>query len=255
MILFLAGTSDARALAVRLQNNGYSLLATVVTQSAADSLAEEKIPHHIGRLTAEEMQSLCKQNSCTCILDASHPFAEEASKQSMAAAQALNIPYIRFERKQEHYQHSLITEVDSYQQAAQLALQKCGTIMLTTGSKTLKTFTDVLHGQEGIRVIARMLPNIENMEKCQELGIAQRDIVAIQGPFTKELNTALYKQYGVTVMITKESGKVGSVDEKIDAALECGIEIILIKRPQIKYGQQYETFEEVEEALKQLGGI
>ncbi|MFP3917080.1 precorrin-6A reductase [Lysinibacillus telephonicus] len=255
MILFLAGTSDARALAVLLQSKGYSLLATVVTQSAADSLAEENIPHHIGRLTAEEMQALCVKNNCSCILDASHPFAEEASKQAMAAAQALNIPYIRFERKQEHYQHSLITEVASYQQAAQLALQKSGTIMLTTGSKTLKTFTDVLNGQEGIRVIARMLPNTENMEKCQELGIAQKDIVAIQGPFTKELNTALYKQYGVTVMVTKESGKVGSVDEKIEAALECGIEIVLIKRPQIKYGQQYETFEEVEEALKQLGGI
>ncbi len=254
MILFLAGTSDARELAVRLQNKGYSLLATVVTQSAANSLAQESIPHHIGRLTAEEMQSLCLKNGCTCVIDASHPFAEEASKQAMKAAQAINVPYIRFERKQEHYSHSLITKVDSYQQAAELALQKGGTIMLTTGSKTLKTFTNVLNGKEGIRVIARMLPNIENMEKCQELGVAQKDIVAIQGPFTKELNTALYKQYGVTVMITKESGKVGSVDEKIEAALDCGIEIILIKRPQVQYGQQYETFEGVEEALKQLGG-
>lgn len=255
MILYLAGTSDARELAVRLQNKGYSILATVVTQSAANSLADENIPHHIGRLTAEQMQSLCLEKSCTCILDASHPFAEEASKQAMAAAQAINVPYIRFERKQEQYSHSLITEVDSYQQAAQLALQKGGTIMLTTGSKTLKTFTDVLNHKEGIRVIARMLPNIENMEKCQELGIAQKDIVAIQGPFTKELNIALYKQYGVTVMVTKESGKVGSVDEKIEAALECGIETILIKRPNIQYGQQFATFEEVEDALKQIGGM
>jgi len=88
------------------------------------------------------------------------------------------------------------------------------------------------------------------MEKCEALGVAQRDIVAIQGPFSKELNEALFRQYGVTLMITKESGKVGSVDEKLEAALACSIETILIARPNIKYGQQYSTFEEVLQAVQ-----
>lgn len=55
MILFLAGTSDARALAIELQQTGYPVLATVVTESAAKSLVEAKIETHIGRLTAENM--------------------------------------------------------------------------------------------------------------------------------------------------------------------------------------------------------
>ena len=88
--------------------------------------------------------------------------------------------------------------------------------MLTTGSKTLDIFTCRLLDQPNTRVIARMLPRIDNMEKCEKLGFPQRDIVAIQGPFTKEFNTELYKQYGVTTMITKESGKAGWVDEKLD---------------------------------------
>lgn len=169
---------------------------------------------------------------------------------AMAAAKQAQVPYIRYERAHEHYTHPLITVVKDYEEAAKLAAEKRGVIMLTTGSKTLATFTKVLQGLENTRVIARMLPRLDNMEKCEALGVAQRDIVAIQGPFSKELNEALFRQYGVTLMITKESGKVGSVDEKLEAALACNIETILIARPNIQYGQQYSTFEEVLQAVQ-----
>ncbi|MFF5995686.1 precorrin-6A reductase [Lysinibacillus sp. KU-BSD001] len=254
MIFMLAGTSDARELAIRLQDKGHSLIATVVTESAASSLKEANISHHIGRLHAMQMVELCQKLGCNKIVDASHPFAEEASKEAISASNILNIPYIRYERRNEQYDHPLISAVDTYEEAALLAKQKGGTIMLTTGSKTLATFTKHLLDDECIRLLARMLPNKENMEKCDALGVVQKDIIAIQGPFSKQLNAALYEQYGVTLMVTKESGKVGSVDEKIEAALELNIEIILIKRPQIAYGEVYATFEGVEQAIQQLGG-
>jgi precorrin-6A/cobalt-precorrin-6A reductase len=50
-------------------------------------------------------------------------------------------------------------------------------------------------------------------------------------------------------MITKESGKVGSVDEKVEAAKELGIEVIMIGRPKINYGTVYSNFFDVIEAL------
>ena len=53
MILFLAGTSDARELAVQLMQAGHELVATVVTESAASSLHEANVPYHVGRLTAQ----------------------------------------------------------------------------------------------------------------------------------------------------------------------------------------------------------
>lgn len=250
MIFMLAGTSDARDLALALQSAGHAVTATVVTESAASSLADVGLPHLIGRLTAEEMASIILDQGYQLVVDASHPFAEEASKNAMAAAKQAQVPYIRYERAHEHYTHPLITVVKDYEEAARLAAEKRGVIMLTTGSKTLATFTNVLQGLENTRVIARMLPRLDNMEKCEALGVAQRDIVAIQGPFSKELNEALFRQYGVTLMITKESGKVGSVDEKLEAALACNIEIILIARPNIQYGQQYSTFEEVLQAVQ-----
>lgn len=251
MILFLAGTSDARALACCLQEKGHNLLASVVTDSAAATLQQAGIPHRIGRLSEEQMLNLVDEQSVTCIVDASHPFAEEASKTAMHTASCRNIPYIRYERPDVSFDHPLITKVDSYEEAALVAKERKGTVMLTTGSKTLAIFTKHLLGED-LRLLCRLLPTKENMEKCETLGLAQKDIIAIQGPFSKELNIALYNQYGVTQMVTKESGKVGSIDEKMEAALELGINIILIKRPTIEYKNRCTTFEEVEQ---KVGGI
>ena len=167
MIFMLAGTSDARDLALALQRAGHAVTATVVTESAASSLADVGLPHLIGRLTAEEMATIMTEQGYQLVVDASHPFAEEASKNAMAAAEQAQIPYIRYERAHEHYAHPLITVVKDYEEAAQLAAEKRGVIMLTTGSKTLATFTKVLHGLENTRVIARMLPRLDNMENVR----------------------------------------------------------------------------------------
>lgn len=242
MILFLAGTSDARELAIKLKEEGYQLLTTVVTDNAAIELKKAGLDVYVGRLTSEDFLQFINERGFKAIVDASHPFAEEASKNAQSSAKEANIPYIRYERESQSFEQEGITLVDTYVEASELAFEKKGVVMLTTGSKTLQTFTSKLLNQPDIRLIARMLPRKDNMEKCEQLGFPQKDIVAIQGPFTREFDQALYKQYGVTVMITKESGKVGSVDEKVEAARELGIETIMIKRPKIKYENAYSSF-------------
>ncbi len=252
MILFLAGTSDARELAVQIKEAGYRILATVVTESAAKSLENQGVDTRIGRLTAADMTVLIRQKGIQAVVDASHPFAEEASKNALQAANEANVLYIRYEREQQQYNDERLIVVRDYGAAAKLAAEKRGVIMLTTGSKTLEIFTKELAGLENTRVIARMLPRLDNMEKCALLGIEQKNIVAMQGPFSKELNKALYRHYDVTLMITKESGKVGAVDEKIEAALECGIETILIARPKIQYQNLYSSNAGVLNHLKSI---
>ncbi|MFP5115291.1 precorrin-6A reductase [Bacillaceae bacterium C204] len=249
MILVLAGTSDARALALEIQKEGFDLLATVVTDNAAGELKETGINVQAGRLTAEEMVDLIETRGIQAVVDASHPFAEEASKNAMNAAETVGVPYIRYERESQTFQYEKMKVVENYEEAADIAAAKKGVVMLTTGSKTLQVFTEKLFGKPDIRLIARMLPRVDNMEKCEQLGFPQKNIVAIQGPFSKEFDQALYRQYGVTLMVTKESGKVGSVDEKVEAAKELGIEVIMIGRPKINYGTVYSNFFDVIEEL------
>lgn len=250
-ILVLAGTSDAKELAVKIKHTGYAVLATVVTENAAKSLSEADLDVNVGRLTAEEMATLIDKEKIVAVVDASHPYAEEASKNAVRAAEIADVAYLRYERESQVFEDKLITMVDDYAQAAELADQKKGVIMLTTGSKTLSIFTERLLGLPETRLIARMLPRIDNMQKCEQLGMEQKNIVAMQGPFSKELNKALYAHYQVTLMITKESGKVGAVDEKVEAAKEMGIETIMIRRPKMEYGNVFHDFEGI---IKQLKG-
>jgi precorrin-6A/cobalt-precorrin-6A reductase len=252
MIIVLAGTSDARQLALAIQQAGYDVLTTVVTDHAAEQMQMVGLKVHVGRLTAKELAGLIRTNEAMVVVDASHPFAEEASKNAMDAAKEANVPYIRYERQSALMTYEKITFVDSYEEAAERAAEKKGVIMLTTGSKTLPIFAEKLLGLPNTRVIARMLPRKDNMEQCKQLKFPQENIVAMQGPFTKELDVALFKHFGVTLLITKESGKVGFVDEKIAAAKELGIEAIVIRRPRLHYGHVYSQFSEVIAALRRL---
>jgi precorrin-6A/cobalt-precorrin-6A reductase len=246
MILFLAGTSDARELALTIQQEGYKVLATVVTDNAAKELDKVGLTAHVGRLTTADMVELIREGQYKAVVDGSHPYAVEASHNAKAAAVEAGVPYLRYERAgSEIEEHELITVVDDYNEAAELAAQKRGVIMLTTGSKTLHIFAERLLGLSDTTLVARMLPRKDNMTKCEELGVEQKNIVAMQGPFSKELNKALYRHYGVTLMITKESGKVGAVDEKLSAALEMGIEVIMIGRPEMNYETVYSDFTSV----------
>ena len=53
------------------------------------------------------------------------------------------------------------------------------------------------------------------------------------GAASVDENIELIEKYSASVMITKESGDIGGVVEKIEAANKTGIDVIMIKRPQI----------------------
>lgn len=246
MIFFMAGTSDARELAFAIQGAGYPILTSVVTEHAAHVLKEAGLHARFGRLDVAGMVALLEETGTTLLVDASHPFAEEAHRTAMAAAIEWGVPYIRFERARQAFgDGELLTYVATYEEAARLAAEKKGSVMLTTGSKTLQIFTAKLIGDPDVRLVARMLPRTDNMEKCAELGVEQKNIIAMQGPFSRDLNESLYRHYETTWMITKESGGPGAVDEKVDAALAMGIEVIVIGRPELDFGMSFSTVDAV----------
>lgn len=256
-VLFLmAGTSDARELGVHLRDMGYPVIASVVTESAAQSLREVGLSVRVGRLDAISMEQEIKKYNAEAVVDASHPFAREAHETAMATAQRLGVPYLRYERAGLDFSgRQGIILADSYEQAADYAAELKGSVMLTTGAKTLGIFAHRLLPIEDVRLVIRLLPRLENMQLCEQLGIAQKNIIAMQGPFSYELNQALYRHYQTTVMITKESGEVGAVDEKIQAAVDLGISIIVIGRPNVEYGNSYSSVDEITTALQKIKGV
>ena len=74
-------------------------------------------------------------------------------------------------------------------------------------------------------------PTLAGITACEAAGIPHRNILAMQGPFTKELNAALLHQFHIDYMVTKDGGAAGGFAEKAEAAARCGVQLIVLRRP------------------------
>ena len=236
MILLMAGTGDARLLLHRLKATGLAVGVSVTTEYGEALLDGEAERVNREKLDANGLQRLLAAWQITMVVDATHPYAAEASKNALAATQAAGIPYYRYERASVCLDEAspLLHTVASVDEAALVAGKLGETIFLTTGSKNLPDF--VHHpALQGKRLIARVLPETNVVSQCRALGLSPRDIVAMQGPFSEALNRELFLAYDAQVVVTKESGTVGGCDAKLAAARSLSLPVVMIERPQIAY--------------------
>ena len=77
-----------------------------------------------------------------------------------------------------------------------------------------------------------MLSTKAAMEESVRLGFEGKHLIAMQGPFSEEMNLALLHQTRARYFVTKESGKAGGFEEKLKAAKKAGAVLIVIGRPQ-----------------------
>ena len=53
----------------------------------------------------------------------------------------------------------------------------------------------------------------------------------MQGPFSREPNEAILRQYAIRYLVTKDGGSPGGFPEKAEAAEALGVKLIVIRRP------------------------
>ena len=101
------------------------------------------------------------------------------------------------------------------------------------------------------RIFARVLSTYDVVKTCDELGFRGKNLIAMQGPFSEELNIALLKQVSANFMVTKESGKAGGFLEKISACEKLDVVPIVIGRMEEDDGFSYsELIKILEEKYK-----
>jgi len=252
MIWILAGTADSYGVIEALVSLNKELIVSV-TSKYGKNIIESKYPVKVyqGKLDLSKMKEFCVDKEIEYIIDATHPFAEDASINAIATASELNIDYLRFERDNinlEQYSNNFLIKVKSYQEAAQEASQYKN-IFLTTGSKSLDIFAKEVDNYQN-RITARILPVIKYLKKAYKIGLKPVNILAAQGPFTTEFNQAAFKEYKADVIVTKAAGKTGGLEEKLKAASQLKIPVIIIKRPEIAYPVCYHHIEELIEYLE-----
>lgn len=234
-ILIFGGTTEGRRLSYGLAALGAEVTVSVATAYGAEEQGEKDgISVVTGRKKEGEMTGLLEgQNLC---VDATHPYALEASGNIRRACITAGVAYVRLLREESPLIPEAVYAADA-REAAEYLAKKEGNILLTTGTKELPAFG----GLARERLFPRILPMAENLAVCEAMGIPRRNIIAMQGPFSQTLNEALMEQFHIRYLVTKDGGKAGGFLEKIQAARQKNVLPVILRRKR----EQGKSFEEI----------
>lgn len=250
-VLIYSGTTEGRMLAQKLAQAGIECDVHVATEYGQIVMPQlDKVNVHVGRLDAKEMYEAAR-NGYVAVVDATHPFATEASANIRKSLETLDVPYIRLSRKMDvitdmtqgnesgntgnSNSNSNVNSISvnshvryfaDYESCAAALEATDGNILLTTGSKELGIFCN--DGKLCKKLYVRVLPGQDNIALCEAAGIRGKQIIAMQGPFSVEMNTALINQFSIKYLVTKASGEHSGFAEKLEAARNTGIEAFVI---------------------------
>lgn len=228
-ICVFAGTTEGRELIEFLSSQPVSVTACVATEYGGALLSPSpNLTVSAKRLTAAEMEALFMAERFHLVVDATHPYAREVTENIAAACAETGTEYLRLLRSGGSAPEDGVFAEDISQAAAYLNGTE-GNILLTTGSKELMKFASIRDFES--RVYARVLPMEQSLRLCREAGLSSSHILAMQGPFSREMNVAMLKSVGAKYLVTKDSGSAGGFPEKVAAAREAGVKLIVIGRP------------------------
>lgn len=249
MIALFSGTSEGRKIIKELDKNNLRTLVFTATGYGSTLVSKSKnISINSGTLSKEQIRKVFKEREIKKIWDATHPYAENISKNLIDLSKDMKIPYFRYERRGYSVKKNENTEVfKNYDEIIKYLNKTRGNIMLTIGSRNLKRFAFKIKVD---RLYPRILPLPNLIQDALDLDISLKNIVGMQGPFTIEVNKALIKSFNIKYIVTKNSGREGGIKEKIEASVEEGIKIIILDKPKVDYPNKYENIEKIIELIK-----
>ncbi len=236
-VLIFAGTSEGRALAEMLARRDVVVRVCVATEYGKELMTQ--VPACAGRLDVDGMRE--QMQNALCVVDATHPYAQEVTKNIRAACAQSGLEYMRLLRAEQSAEGCVF--VESAAQAAEFLCGVEGKILVTTGSKEAAAYRGITDYKN--RVFLRILPMQDALMDCLALGFHPRNLICMQGPFTEELNAAMLEQVGARWLVTKESGVAGGFLEKVQAARRVGAQVLVIGRPQQEQGYSLSALQEL----------
>ena len=224
-VVVFSGTTEGRSFSRALAALGAAVTVCVATELGAEEQGcADGITVRTGRLDAEGMTALLR-GAALCV-DATHPYAAEATRNIRAAAAAAGVEYHRLLRAPSPLPEGALVFSGAAEAAQELARTE-GNVLLTTGAKELGAFSPIAPE----RCYPRVLPTQEGIAACEAAGVPHRNIIAMQGPFSRALNEALIQQFEIRWLVTKDGGAAGGFAEKVQAAQSTGAQLVVLRRP------------------------
>lgn len=257
MIWIIGGTSETSKLLKRIRGRG-QYIVTVATPGGKEVLQHEDNVV-VARMDYQAMCDFVQEHAIDTVVDLSHPYATEVTTNARKACQKLKVRYLRYVREKSTLSGVSNSGVSNFNLTAESPISPPGVskldltaespispiyvssiaecvkflkqitacVFFTTGSKNIKDFQKA-RGQN--RFVYRVLPTPESIEACMKYHVEMKDIVAILGPVSQELNMAMFQEYHADYVVMKDCGKTGGTPEKISACFRLGLIPIIIGR-------------------------
>ncbi len=237
-ICVFAGTTEGRELVEFLVSRSVAVTACVATEYGETLLPEsEDLTVLAGRLSGEEIRKLLEDGRFDMVVDATHPYAVAVTEILSGACRDTGTEYLRLLRSESGFYPDAVY-VSGAEEAAGYLKDRSGNILLTTGSKELSKFSGLPDFAE--RVYARVLPLQASLEACASAGLGASHIIAMQGPFSEEMDLAAIRYASASWLVTKDGGAAGGFDAKMSAAKKAGAAAVVIGRPPQRDGCSFE---------------
>ena len=270
-VIIFGGTTEGRRLAEFCGEHKIQTVVCVVSEYGEMLVPESPSVQVIRKaLNKDEMEALFVAEKPSLVLDATHPYARVVTENVTQVCRKMGIHRYRVLRKPELEPGKLgskeqrlsvdstdimdstkvqnpttslnfadimnstdtvnsIVTLDSVDQAVEWLKSHEGTVLVTTGSKELVKYTSIPDYKE--RIFARILPDSQALLNSETLGFPRSHMIAMQGPFSMEMNIATMHMTGAKYLVTKESGHAGGFLDKIHAAEAVGATALVIGRP------------------------
>ncbi|WDY57453.1 cobalt-precorrin-6A reductase [Pseudomonas sp. PSKL.D1] len=233
-ILLLGGVTEALAIARTLgPEHVYSLAG--IGRVPQDLQCQVRVGGYGG---AEGLANYLREAGITLLIDATHPYAAQISRNAAAAAQAVGIPCWALRRPAWQAQPG-----DDWREVADWAelveaLKPFKRPLFTLGREPLQHLEEIPPGQ---------FWTLRALEACQ--GNEQCEVIAARGPFHIDDERRLFERRQIDVLVSKNSGSVAT-EPKLDVAHELGLPVLILKRPALPLTDQ--TFTELNALLECL---
>ncbi|MBQ1891756.1 MAG: precorrin-6A reductase [Firmicutes bacterium] len=238
-IVIFAGTTEGRKLGELCRELGIEALACVATEYGEALLAAGgSLRVRTGRLSEERMEELLEKETPKLVLDATHPYAAEVSVSITKACDAAGVKLARVLREAES--HDGCMEFATTEELAEYLDKVPGVVFSSLGTKEVPALSKVSGAAE--RIWLRILPSIDGIKTCLDAGFPAKHIICMQGPFSAELNTAMFRASGAEMLLTKDTGMAGGFPEKLAAAKQCGMKVLVIRRPKDSEGESLQKW-------------
>ena len=236
-VFIFGGTTEGRKFAELLSSDGTDVILSVATEYGKNIISgNTRFSVLSQRLDKASMVALLEKDDFDYVVDATHPYADDATQNIKAACAETNTEYLRLIRNESSKEQSIVY-VDNAVQAVDFLKGTSGNILMTIGSKELDAFTVIENYSS--RLFVRIIPMIDSLQKVIDMGFKNANIICMQGPFEIDMNAAMLKMTNAAYMVTKDSGEAGGFSKKIIAAKQLGCKIIVIARPSVESGYTF----------------